>query len=73
MQILIVLLILFIAVAVALAANGISLSKKTFVCPVCGHKFKREWFKLLFLTHYENEYSVRCPECGKKYTNAVDD
>ena len=72
MKILIVLLILFIAVVVVLVAQGISLSKKTFVCPVCGHKFKREWSKLLFLTHYENEYSVRCPECGKKYTNAVD-
>lgn len=73
MKILIVLLILFIAVVVVLVAQGISLSKKTFVCPVCGHKFKREWSKLLFLTHYENEYSVRCPECGKKYTNAVDE
>lgn len=68
-----VIIILLITVIIVIIAQGISLSKKSFVCSVCGHKFKREWFKLLFLTHYENEYSVRCPECGKKYTNAVDD
>lgn len=56
----------------ALVLQGVVLSKKDFCCSACSHRFRKKWYQLMFLTHYENEYSVKCPECNKKYTNAVD-
>ena len=61
-----------IIIVFVLVMQGIILSRKDFSCPVCSHKFRKKWYQLMFLTHYENEYSVKCPECNKKYTNAVE-
>lgn len=64
-------LIVLVVLGVCLV-QGITLSKKDFVCPKCSHRFQNKWYELIFLTHYENEFSVKCPECSSKRTRAVD-
>ena len=63
--------ITLLIVSVVLLYQGIALSKMDFVCKDCNHRFNKKWYQLIFLTHFENEYSVKCPQCNKKYTNAV--
>ncbi|MBE6836723.1 MAG: hypothetical protein E7509_01825 [Ruminococcus sp.] len=64
--------IIVVVISAVLLLQGISLSKKDFFCKNCNYRFNRKWYQVIFLTHFENEFSVKCPQCGKKYTNAVE-
>ena len=56
--------VLFIAASVVI--TGFILSKNTYVCPVCGHKFKPKWWQGLLSAQIGSERTFRCPECGNK-------
>lgn len=64
-----VLWIFAVIICVAVIAFLISaaiLSKHTFVCPKCGCKTEFPIHRLIFITHFENEYSISCPQCRNK-------
>ncbi len=63
-SILIVTAMILACVAVIVVGFAASLSKHEFECKKCGHKTRFKWTKLVFVTHYENEYRVKCPECN---------
>lgn len=65
-EILIVIAIILVVCFIVLIAVAVSLSKKEFCCKKCGNSFKASWKKLIFVTHYNNEYSVKCPNCDNK-------
>ncbi len=56
--------------AVLTAAAGFTaafakiLSNHEFECKKCGYKARFHWKKLLFVMHDENEYYIKCPNCG---------
>lgn len=54
------------AVFTAMAIIANKLSKHEFVCKKCGCTAKFGFVRLLFVTHYENEYRIDCPQCGGK-------
>lgn len=43
-----------------------NLSKKSFKCKHCAKEFNVKWTELVFVTHYDDEYSIKCPYCNKK-------
>lgn len=46
--------------------NGIYLSTRSFKCRTCDHIFKAQVYKLLFITHFNDDYIIKCPNCQKK-------
>ncbi len=42
------------------------LSKKLFKCKHCDKEFNVDWTELVFATHSDDEYSIKCPYCNKK-------
>lgn len=52
------------AAAVFTAAVAKILSNHEFECKKCGYKARFDWKKLLFVIHDENEYYIKCPNCG---------
>lgn len=58
--------VIAITILIVLILCAVQLSKHTFVCKKCGCKTKYKWFRLVFITHYENEYRIDCPQCGGK-------
>ena len=59
-------LIIVIAAALTVVIYLKQISKNIFRCKKCSAEFKVNWKKLLFITHYENEYNISCPKCGNK-------
>lgn len=51
---------------IGLLINAVILSKHIFVCPKCGCKTEFPMHRLIFITHFENEYSIPCPQCRNK-------
>ena len=46
--------------------TGIVLSKNTYVCPKCGHKFHPKWWQAGLSLHINSDRVFKCPECGHK-------
>ncbi len=40
-------------------------AKAFYVCPHCHHRFKPGW-RIVFRPHVMDEYSLKCPHCGKR-------
>jgi len=59
-------LIIVIAAALTVVIYLKQISRNNFRCKKCSAEFKVDWKKLLFVTHYENEYNISCPKCGNK-------
>lgn len=55
---------LLIVVLVAWATVGKN-AKSYYVCPHCHHRFKPGW-RIVFSFHVMDEYSLKCPHCGKR-------
>lgn len=66
MEILIIIAVIIAAALVSCAIVAVSLSKHTFRCKTCSKSFCTKWTKLIFATHYENEFNIKCPYCKEK-------
>lgn len=61
-----------IAVPVALFSvimfyiGGKIISKKTYICPVCYHKFHPSFWVSMVSLHVNSDRYFKCPRCGKK-------
>ena len=54
-----------IVVAVVTILAGVVLSKNTYVCPKCGHRFHPKWWQTLTI-HVGSDRLLRCPKCKHK-------
>ena len=52
-------------ILIVCAIGGKLLSKNIYVCPNCGHQFKKKWYKLMLSIHINDERYLKCPECKK--------
>ncbi|MGN0634363.1 MAG: hypothetical protein ACI4JW_10920 [Oscillospiraceae bacterium] len=43
-----------------------SMAKKTWVCQNCQERFNGKWYNFLISQHFDTDYYLRCPHCGKK-------
>ena len=50
----------------AMAVAGIVLSKNTYVCPECGHRFHPKWWQAAVYLHVNSDRVFKCPKCGRK-------
>ena len=46
--------------------KGIILSKHKFICSECNKEFYPKWYQVMFETHFNNYFKIKCPHCGKK-------
>ena len=65
-EIVIILAIVLIAIIVGYILALKQISNHIFQCKKCNADFTTNWRKLLFVTHYEDEYNISCPKCGNK-------
>ncbi len=68
--------VIFVVTIITLAAGVIALfayklSQCVFTCKVCGTEFHIRWRRALWVQHFNNDYILRCPGCGKKGWCAV--
>ena len=62
----------FIAIPVAVftvlvfVIAGIAISKNTYVCTECSHRFHPKWWKAAFSLHINDNRRFKCPSCGHK-------
>lgn len=56
--------VLFIGAALCVA--GLVISKSTYVCPKCGHRFHPKFFVSAFSFHSGSDRLFKCPECGQR-------
>ncbi|MBQ6552914.1 MAG: hypothetical protein IJL83_04805 [Clostridia bacterium] len=62
----------FIAIPVALftvlvfVIAGIAISKNTYVCTECSHRFHPKWWKAAVSLHMNSSRLFKCPNCGHK-------
>jgi len=50
----------------ATAIAGAVLSKNTYICPECGHKFRPKWWQAALSLHVNSDRVFKCPNCGHK-------
>ncbi len=63
--------VIFVAAIFALAVGVIilfarKLSQCVFTCKGCGTEFNICWCRALWVQHFNNDYILLCPGCGKK-------
>lgn len=58
-------LVILLAIAAMLLVSY-RLSRCTFTCHNCGQSFFIRWRRALWVQHYNRDYILRCPHCGKK-------
>ena len=62
----------FIAIPVAVFSalvfviTGVVISKNTYVCTECSHRFHPKWWKAAFSLHLNSDRLFKCPNCGHK-------
>lgn len=54
------------AAAAVIAAVAYRLSRCRFTCKSCGGVFRISWRRALWVQHFNEDYVLRCPHCGKK-------
>ena len=73
----VILVVLFPILTIGAVMN----SKKPYVCPNCGHRFTKKWYRLIFksgpMVRVGNgELRLRCPSCKKTdfclHTNEIE-
>ena len=53
--------------------KGFLLSKRKFICSHCGKEFYPKWYQVMFETHFNDYFRIRCPHCNKKkYQKIID-
>lgn len=45
---------------------GTVLSKNTYVCSKCSHRFHPKWWQAAFSFHLNSDRVFKCPNCGHK-------
>ena len=55
-----------LVIAASLVITGIVLSKKTYVCPKCGHRFRPKWYQAAISVHAGSDRLFKCPNCGNR-------
>ena len=53
-------------IAATLVISGTTLSKNTYVCPKCGHKFHPKWWQAALSLHVNSNRMFKCPKCGHR-------
>ena len=54
--------------------KGFLLSKRKFICSHCGKEFYPKWYQVMFETHFNDYFKIRCPHCDKKkYQKIIDE
>ncbi len=66
MEILIIVGIVLLSVFISCLIIARQLSQHNFKCKSCLKSFKPEWKKLIFITHSDDEYNIKCPYCNNK-------
>lgn len=46
--------------------GGLILSKHTFCCLKCDHRFKPKIHQVMFESHFGNKHRMKCPNCKIK-------
>lgn len=62
---------LVVAIVPIMAYLYCTYSKKIFVCNECGIHIKKKWYKMLFISHFNDEVWIKCPNCGSKSLNPL--
>ena len=55
-----------VVVIAAFVIAGVALSKNTYVCSKCGHRFRPKWWKAAVSIHSGSDRVFKCPNCGNK-------
>lgn len=54
--------------------KGFLLSKRKFMCSNCNKEFYPKWYQVMFETHFNEYFRIRCPHCNKKkYQRILDE
>ena len=53
-------------IAAALIISGVLLSKHTYVCQKCGHRFHPKWWQAALSLHVNSDRVFKCPNCGHR-------
>ena len=46
--------------------KGTILSKHKLICSECNKEFYPKWYQVMFETHFNNYFKIKCTHCGKK-------
>ena len=52
--------------ALMIVIAGVAISKNTYVCTECSHRFHPKWWKAAFSLHLNSDRLFKCPNCGHK-------
>ena len=53
--------------------KGFLLSKRKFTCSNCNKEFYPKWYQVMFETHFNEYFRIRCPHCNKKKYHKIND
>ena len=54
--------------------KGFILSKYEFECSECNKRFYPKWYQVMFETHFNDYFRIKCPHWGKKkYQRIIND
>lgn len=66
MELIMICCVILLSVFIVCIIFAMKLSQHIFRCKHCSKEFKIKWTKLIFVTHCDDEYTVKCPYCKEK-------
>lgn len=70
---LLILIISAIIVIPLIFLKGFILAKHQFECSHCNKTFYPKWYQVMFETHFNEYFRIKCPYCKKKKYHRIID